>query len=557
MLKFKNLENCSLNLFEMINKSSKILLSFVGCAVIALVLIQLYWIDNAIKLKQKEFERGVTETLNQFVAELEKEEAVDRLKSHQQGKFLFINTDSISSNVAVPDTGYDVMYVKEVKKENDQIEINIIEDHHGERISKKIVKEISSTDDDSIIDLIEEKIKLNTNELNEEIILEKVPHQVDSIIQKRVRKKTAVIGDIVKNLIEIDIYESIEERLSKFDFDKKINEKFIDNGIASVLNYGVFDNSNKMVLSNLIKNETNNELLNSKFKTRLFPNDVIGKDNMLIVDFPDQTTFVLQQMWSVLLLSVVVLISIIFGFVYTVVTIVRQKKLSEMKNDFINNITHELKTPISTISLACQSLADKSINKDEQKVNKYVKMISEENSRLGSLVENVLQTAVYDKGKFNLRIEKLNLKSLLIEAISNIKNQVQEKNGEIDFNFQLNDDYLIETDAIHFVNIITNLLDNANKYSNEFPKIMIEVIKSKNEIEISVSDNGIGIHKEHQKRIFDSLYRIPTGDIYNTKGFGLGLNYVKNVVEKMNWKIKVSSQINKGSSFIITILEKI
>ncbi len=255
-------------------------------------------------------------------------------------------------------------------------------------------------------------------------------------------------------------------------------------------------------------------------------------------------------MWFMLLVSGAFMIILVFSFYYTISTIFRQKKLSEIKNDFISNMTHEFKTPISTISLACEVLNDKAIEKSPERTSNYVKMISDENKRLSLLVENILQTAILDKGEFKLKIQSTDIHTLIEQTIANIKIQVENKEGEIttELNAELP---VINADRVHITNIIFNLIDNAIKYSNQNPVINIATRSNKHGIFISIKDNGIGISKENQHRIFDTMFRVHTGNVHNVKGFGLGLSYVKAVVEKHGGSIKVESELNKGSTFIV------
>jgi two-component system phosphate regulon sensor histidine kinase PhoR len=224
--------------------------------------------------------------------------------------------------------------------------------------------------------------------------------------------------------------------------------------------------------------------------------------------------------------------------------------LSEIKNDFISNMTHEFKTPISTISLACEVLSDKSIEKSPERMNKYVKMIGDENKRLSLLVENILQTAILDKGQLKLKIQSIDIHNLIEQTITNIKLQVENKEGEISTDLKAAN-AVINGDRVHITNIVFNLIDNALKYSGDHPVIKISTRNDSEGVFISVEDNGIGISKENQKRIFDTMYRVPTGNIHNVKGFGLGLSYVKAVVEKHGGSINVESELGKGSTFTI------
>ena len=221
-----------------------------------------------------------------------------------------------------------------------------------------------------------------------------------------------------------------------------------------------------------------------------------------------------------------------------------------MRSDFINNMTHEFKTPISTISLACEALKDKDIVKTESLFDNYIGIIGEENSRLKSMSEKILQTAIIEKGELRLRTEWVELDEVIRDAVKKIKMQVESKKGQIllDLNGA---DIKLRADKLHLTNVILNLIDNANKYNLEVPEILISTEEADLGANIYVQDNGIGISKVNQKKIFDKLYRVPTGNVHNFKGFGLGLNYVKAIVDKHEGRISVSSELNKGTTFKI------
>lgn len=221
-----------------------------------------------------------------------------------------------------------------------------------------------------------------------------------------------------------------------------------------------------------------------------------------------------------------------------------------MRNDFINNMTHEIKTPIATISLACEALSDKDIMKSEKLHNNYIHVIHEENKRLGNLTERILQSAKLDKGQIMLKKEELDIHEIIADAITNIRLQVENQGGKIRTKLNASRPILM-ADRVHITNVIYNLLDNANKYTIKEPKIEISTEDSYSGLLISVKDNGTGISKGNQKKIFEKLYRIPTGNLHNVKGFGLGLSYVKAIVEQHGGKITLESELNTGSNFIL------
>ena len=268
--------------------------------------------------------------------------------------------------------------------------------------------------------------------------------------------------------------------------------------------------------------------------------------------FPNQKTYLITQMNIMTLASTLFILVIISTFTYTIITIIRQKKLSLIKNDFINNMTHELKTPISTISLACQALSDKDVQKSETLYQSYIRVINEENQRLGMMTEKVLQTAQLEKGKLRLNKVGFNLHDVIEDAIHKIDLQLKTRHGKI-FT-KLNAEFsFLEADKVHLTNLVFNLLDNAIKYSSEAPNITIETENVNKGILIHVEDKGMGISKANQKKIFENLYRISTGNIHNVKGFGLGLSYVKAIVELHGGNISLQSELKKGSRFSVFI----
>lgn len=266
------------------------------------------------------------------------------------------------------------------------------------------------------------------------------------------------------------------------------------------------------------------------------------------VYFPDKDNYLISQMTIWLFSSSILLVVIIF-FAYTLWVILKQKKLSEIKNDFINNMTHEFKTPISTISASAELLKSGGLDNDPVKQARYYQMIADESNRLKLQVEKVLQMAQFEKSEIDLNLTTQNVNELIVRSAAGIQILLDEKKGIINFELDANKAEL-KVDELHFTNIIRNLLDNAVKYCAQTPQITIQTSNSNNGIAISIKDNGIGINENHRKQIFDKFYRVPTGDIHNVKGFGLGLYYVKSLVEAHYGTVNVNSN-SHGSEFVI------
>ncbi|MBN1820152.1 MAG: HAMP domain-containing histidine kinase [Prolixibacteraceae bacterium] len=286
------------------------------------------------------------------------------------------------------------------------------------------------------------------------------------------------------------------------------------------------------------------------YTSHLFPNDVNEEANWLHVYFPKKSGYILRDTGLTVIPLVILTGLLIAIFTYTILIILRQKKLSIIKNDFINNMTHELKTPISTISLASQMLEDGSITNTPKTIEHISRVINQESKRLSFQVEKVLQMAVFNEGRLKLKFKPLDMNSLIENVISNFELKVQNKNGELLSNLEAEFSE-IKGDEVHITNVIFNLLDNAVKYSNGTPRIEISTKNKKDFIVVSVRDNGVGIAKEHLSQIFERFYRVPTGNVHNVKGFGLGLSYVKKIADVHNAEIKVDSTLNKGTVFSI------
>jgi len=283
----------------------------------------------------------------------------------------------------------------------------------------------------------------------------------------------------------------------------------------------------------------------------LFPHDLDEmKPNYLYVFFPKRDGYLLKQTGLLVIPTVVLTVMLIGIFIFTILIILRQKKLSIIKNDFINNMTHELKTPISTISLASQMLRDNTVTNTPKTIEHISGIIYQESKRLTTQVEKVLQMAVFNEGKLKLKIKEVNLNTLINSVVLNFELRVKARQGELTTDLKV-DPAIIKGDEVHITNVLFNLLDNALKYSKEAPKIIISTQLEEDFLILAVKDHGIGIQKEYVGQIFERFYRVPTGNVHDVKGFGLGLSYVKKIVDAHRGKIKVESDLNKGTKFMI------
>lgn len=303
----------------------------------------------------------------------------------------------------------------------------------------------------------------------------------------------------------------------------------------------------------LLKSIDNKIILGNSIDFSLFPDVACkertdGKENYdFKIRLNNKTTFLLNSMgiWMYSSLSLLLILGI---FTFIMISILRDKKLTNLKNDFVNNMTHELKTPIANIAVASEAIRNKNIQMDETKLQKYTDIIHKENERLHNLVDHVLQISFIEKKEQSLFFEEIDIHKLIKNALISFEPLVIKHKGSFTTNLSATK-HIMKGDKIHLQNVIYNLLDNAIKYSKVNPIITIVTTNTKNGINIKISDNGIGINKENQLYIFDKFYRAETGDLHNTKGFGLGLNYVKLIIEKHKGLVTFESKENKGSSF--------
>ncbi len=342
------------------------------------------------------------------------------------------------------------------------------------------------------------------------------------------------------------------KELQPLHIDSLLSNEFRRYGIDTHFELGIYSPTKNLMLFQKTGRYPQ-QLMEQSFAFDLYPtiSPAMFADKLLVY-FPHEKRFLMKQMASLIFVTGALVLVIIAGFGATVWFILKQKKLSEMKNDFVNNMTHEFKTPISTIGLACEALRDPDVQKSEVLYSNYISIIDEENKRLGLMAEQVLQSAAHEKGVLLLKHDKIDLHEIAKDAVATKMLQAKSRSGHIFADLKA-EDSMVMGDKVHLTNVVLNLLDNALKYTEEAPQIVVRSRNIPNAIELSVTDNGIGISKANQKRIFEKLFRVPTGNVHNVKGFGLGLSYVKAVVEKLGGTTGVHSELKKGSTFYIRL----
>ena len=277
-----------------------------------------------------------------------------------------------------------------------------------------------------------------------------------------------------------------------------------------------------------------------------------SKPSVFKLELMDTSSYILKNLSSQILVSFLLVGVTILSFVLLLRNLIQQRKLTQLKNDFISNITHELKTPIATVSVAIEALKNFNALEDPRKTQEYLEISGNELQRLSLLVDKVLKLSMFEKQQIELKEESFDLKQLTDEVVASMRLQFEKYNAHVDVKTH-GESFIIKADRLHVTSVLFNLLDNALKYSKANPFIHVELKETEGEIELSVTDNGIGISAEHQKKIFEKFYRVPAGDTHNVKGYGLGLSYVAYVVQRHRGSIDLESQLGIGSRFIIKL----
>jgi len=392
------------------------------------------------------------------------------------------------------------------------------------------------------------KIAFQIHALEKQLQLNMAHNIIDSV---------AVIGGKNKELVTSI---AAAEELSKRPFRDRVNFAYLQReleiefskrDIRSPFNIEVRDDQSLLIYETWRKKEGNSDVQKAVYSTRLFENDLGRSPGRVSIYFPDKPSIIRDNI-SYMLLPMAALLALLIGaFAYTLSIIFKQKKISEMKTDFMNNMTHEFKTPVATIMIASESLRDPEISSDERRVNRLANIIYDENVRLGNHIERVLNIARLEKE--NLKIEKVNvhINEVVSGVLDSMALQLQKANGVLTTDISALDD-LVVGDELHLSNVFFNLVDNAIKYSHDAPDITVKTFNTKNSVVITIADKGMGMTKDQKEKIFDQFYRIPTGNIHNVKGFGLGLSYVNDIIKRLHGKIQVKSEKDKGTTFELT-----
>lgn len=359
-----------------------------------------------------------------------------------------------------------------------------------------------------------------------------------------------LLNEVILNMLSKASNRPVMERIDIKKLESYLKSEFENNGLNLPFQFAIYNKNEKIIYSS---NQYDPKIEGNLFTQAIFPNDPPAKINYLKVYFPTKRDYISSSV-KFMIPSFAFTFILLVTFLFTIITAFRQKKLTEMKNDFINNMTHEFKTPISTISLAAQMLNDPSVAKSPAMFQHISGVINDETKRLRFQVEKVLQMSMFDRQKATLKMKELDTNELITGVINTFALKVERYNGKIESDLKATDP-IIFADEMHITNVIFNLMDNAVKYKRPDVdlQLMVKTWNEPGKVMISVQDNGIGIKKENLKKIFDKFYRVHTGNLHDVKGFGLGLAYVRKIIQDHKGTIRAESELNVGTKFIIAL----
>jgi two-component system phosphate regulon sensor histidine kinase PhoR len=510
-------------------------------SIIGITWVQIRWIRSAVETRNESFNYAVFTSLNNAAGEIE---SVRRMNSFNN--YLFqdpVQFEDTTTGI----TGY-FSYDSYLSREGGNISINIrnqVGSISGDGEHTKVTIVQDTTFSDSV------GLAISSPGIKSQIIQQGNTNAGSGSMVVRqkdfldwVRKRSNEFQNMSDRML-YEIYESEKTMDVNNDEIKTILDRYFPLfNILTPYEFAVIKDGT--ITSSSSPKVSKNEFLSSSYKVRLFPDNIIKSDIILSVVFPKRRNYVLGSMTWILGGSLLFSLFIFSTFALSLYFIIRQKKISEIKSDFINNMTHEFKTPIATISLAADTVTNPKVIKDEKSVKHFIGMIKKENSRMNKQVETILQIASLDKKEIEFNFEDTSLHAIIEKALDTIEIQIQQKHGTAKKVLAAADDY-INGDVEHLTNLVHNLLDNAIKYSPENPDITIRTFNRENGIVLSVEDKGTGMSKSVQSKIFERFYRQSSGDVHNVRGFGLGLNYVKAIVDAHRGIITVNSEPGKGT----------
>ena len=512
-----------------------LLVVLMSLSLIGIIFVQGFWIKNTVENKEEQFSFNAKQILRRVATEIE---------NNELETYYFAMQELVDSLGAEPDSAM-MSEIFETKREGVSDDLFVYSQGMFEedyQLSAAFLD--ASIDTIQFQNLINQKVSelVKNDSLNNNFLT--TSSRINRIFRMR---------DVEKEFIRSTVNEytsrkPIHERMSKDQLEDLIKQELANRGMQTSFEYGVYGNG----LATKVTSENFELDANTTYRVPLFASGNSSNNYQLFVNFTEKKQVVLSSITLMAALSIIFTLIIVIAYSSALSQLIRQRQISEIKTDFINNMTHEFKTPIATINLALDAIKNPKIQSQPEKIAYYHQLIRDENKRMHAQVENVLRISRLEKNELDLKKERLDLHELIEEAMAHVELIVEDKDGYIKTHFGALRSSILANPA-HFTNVIVNILDNAIKYSPEKPRVDIYTENVKNYIVMKVRDQGSGMSKLVQKKIFEKFYREHTGDIHNVKGHGLGLAYAKRILDDHHGQISVESEKGKGSTFIIKL----
>ena len=511
-----------------------LLIVLMSVALIGIITVQIYWIKSSIEIREKQFTNDVQVALanvDEIVKKREMKDFFDEFKP-------FLDTVKRSSELGIKD----IVFRKIDTSRNEIFEFrqSILE------VPNKGTFPLIDSDTvnfKSFFSELETEVKsINTQEVD-------LPPITTSESYKSVERLTKLERLELESTYQgISSSRPIYKRITGREIELNLKNELRRRGVDTDFEYGVFNEG----FPTKLKSDNFKKVKNNSYAIPLFEDDYGSSEYQLLVNFPNKKKYILDTISSILALSAIFILVIILAFASALYQLIKQKQISEIKTDFINNMTHEFKTPIATINLALDAIKNPKIIDDKEKILRYAQMIREENKRMHGQVENVLRISKLEKNQLDLSMSIVNMNEVLEDAKTHVDLIIKDKKGYIKTHFNASMTEVMAS-KFHLTNVVVNMLDNAVKYTKESPKIDIYTENAANYILLKIKDQGIGMSKSVQKQVFDKFYREQKGNIHDVKGHGLGLSYVKRIVEHHQGSVYVESEKGKGSVFTVKL----
>ncbi|CAM3042561.1 sensor histidine kinase [Flavobacterium frigoris] len=517
----------------------RLLVLLMSLSLIGIILVQVYWFDSSFKNNDEQFKFHVTQVIGNVADKLQKQEAYSFYNRYNTIK------DSTGQTPKKEDltefyyvqrntkTNKTIVYSNSVISEDYDISSSLFnKKFNNEKFKNFSSKRVTEVYNNNTVD----KSSLSNNLLPDVTIEKSGNLDVLDKVQFEISYK------------DIAAAMPLQERVSVETLQKLIKKELEVSGVKTKFEFGIYSNG----IATNVKSPDFKYDEGATYTVPVYADNEGNEKYKLLVSFPHKKKFLLSELISITVLSIIFTLIIIVAYTSALNQLIRQRQISEIKTDFINNMTHEFKTPIATINLALDAIKNPKIIDDKEKVFKYLQMIRDENKRMHAQVENVLRISKLEKKELDIEKESSNVEEVIVDAIEHVNLILEDREGQITTHFEAARTTVLMND-VHFTNVIVNVLENAIKYSPDVPDIDVYTENIKDMILIKVQDKGLGMSKVAQKRVFEKFYREHTGNIHNVKGHGLGLAYVKRIVEDHNGQVYVESEKGKGSTFIIKL----